>query len=145
MELLPDAFSNKSDVMLIDSDQEILKYFKILPAKKSKMSNNTLILGLQWETKEKEKLLMPSENVYAVYDSKLVITLVHNKSRWGSNRSSLDTIRSSSQNVKCLIGNGVVLSLEAIKKEIEGLEEFGVEIRDRLYISGNCPLILQVI
>ena len=28
MELLPDAFSNKSDVMLIDSDQEILKYFK---------------------------------------------------------------------------------------------------------------------
>ena len=28
MELLPGAFSNKSDVMLIDSDQEILKYFK---------------------------------------------------------------------------------------------------------------------
>ena len=28
MEQLPDAFSNKSDVMLIDSDQEILKYFK---------------------------------------------------------------------------------------------------------------------
>tara|TARA_B100000674_G_scaffold484874_1_gene490886 strand:- start:1 stop:873 length:873 start_codon:yes stop_codon:yes gene_type:complete len=28
MELLPDAFSNKSDVMLIDSNQEILKYFK---------------------------------------------------------------------------------------------------------------------
>tara|TARA_B100000963_G_scaffold17191_1_gene13169 strand:+ start:3232 stop:4104 length:873 start_codon:yes stop_codon:yes gene_type:complete len=28
MELLPDAFNNKSDVMLIDSDQEILKYFK---------------------------------------------------------------------------------------------------------------------
>ena len=28
MEILPDAFSNKTDVMLIDSDQEILKYFK---------------------------------------------------------------------------------------------------------------------
>lgn len=28
MEILPDAFNNKSDVMLIDSDQEILKYFK---------------------------------------------------------------------------------------------------------------------
>jgi membrane protease subunit HflC len=28
MELLPDAFNNKSDVMLIDSNQEILKYFK---------------------------------------------------------------------------------------------------------------------
>lgn len=28
MEILPDAFNNKSDVLLIDSDQEILKYFK---------------------------------------------------------------------------------------------------------------------
>jgi len=28
MELLPDAFSNKSDVMLIDSNRELLKYFK---------------------------------------------------------------------------------------------------------------------
>ena len=28
MEILPDAFNNKSDGMLIDSDQEILKYFK---------------------------------------------------------------------------------------------------------------------
>ena len=46
------------------------------------------------------------------------------------------------RSVKCLIGNGVVLSLEAIKKEIKGLEEFGVEIQNRLHISENCPLIL---
>ena len=46
------------------------------------------------------------------------------------------------KNIKCLIGNGVVLSLEAIKKEIKGLKEFDVDINNRLFISENCPLIL---
>ncbi|MBL6906469.1 MAG: adenylosuccinate synthase, partial [Pseudomonadales bacterium] len=33
-------------------------------------------------------------------------------------------------------------SLEALLKEIEGLESTGIEVRDRLKISGACPLIL---
>jgi len=41
-----------------------------------------------------------------------------------------------------VIGNGVVISLEALLKEIEGLESTGIEVRDRLKISGACPLIL---
>jgi adenylosuccinate synthase len=44
--------------------------------------------------------------------------------------------------VSCIIGNGVVLCLEALLKEIAGLEENGVPVRDRLIISGACPLIL---
>ncbi len=46
------------------------------------------------------------------------------------------------ENVTCLIGNGVVLSPEALLKEIATLEEQGVEVRSRLKISEACPLIL---
>ena len=46
------------------------------------------------------------------------------------------------ENVKCVIGNGVVLSPEALFKEIAGLEETGVPVRSRLRLSPACPLIL---
>ena len=45
-------------------------------------------------------------------------------------------------NVTCLIGNGVVLSPEALLKEIGELESRGINVRDRLLISEACPLIL---
>ena len=44
--------------------------------------------------------------------------------------------------VQCLIGNGVVLSPEALLKEIDTLEDSGVPVQDRLKISAACPLIL---
>ena len=43
---------------------------------------------------------------------------------------------------QCLIGNGVVLSPEALLKEIDALETSGVPVQDRLKISAACPLIL---
>jgi len=42
----------------------------------------------------------------------------------------------------CLIGNGVVLSPDALLKEIGELEANGVPVRERLRISSACPLIL---
>ena len=45
-------------------------------------------------------------------------------------------------NVRCLIGNGVVLSPTALLEEIAMLEQGGVPARDRLGISESCPLIL---
>lgn len=45
-------------------------------------------------------------------------------------------------NVTCLIGNGVVLSPEALMKEMGELEARGINVRDRLKISEACPLIL---
>ncbi len=45
-------------------------------------------------------------------------------------------------NVSCLIGNGVVLSPQALFDEIEMLEKNGVPARERLKISEACPLIL---
>ncbi len=44
--------------------------------------------------------------------------------------------------VACYIGNGVVLSPEALLKEMDELEAAGVEVAQRLKISEACPLIL---
>ena len=44
--------------------------------------------------------------------------------------------------VTCYIGNGVVLSPEALLKEIDELQAAGVQVESRLRISGACPLIL---
>jgi len=46
------------------------------------------------------------------------------------------------EGVSCIIGNGVVVHLDALLKEINGLEERDIPVRDRLLISGACPLIL---
>ena len=46
------------------------------------------------------------------------------------------------ENVSCLIGNGVVLSPPALLEEIEMLESHGVSLRERLFVSDACPLIL---
>jgi len=46
------------------------------------------------------------------------------------------------EGAQCMIGNGVVVSLEALKKETEELEARGVDVRSRLKISPSCPLIM---
>jgi len=45
-------------------------------------------------------------------------------------------------NVQCMIGNGVVLSPEALFKEMDELEASGIPASSRLKISEACPLIL---
>lgn len=46
------------------------------------------------------------------------------------------------EHVRCFIGNGVVLSLEALLNESDMLIRQGVPVFERLRISPNCPLIL---
>ena len=45
--------------------------------------------------------------------------------------------------VKCLIGNGVVVSLDALTREMDTLSARGVPVEERLRISPACPLILS--
>ncbi len=45
-------------------------------------------------------------------------------------------------NVSCYIGNGVVVSPDALLEEINMLESAGVDVSGRLRISEACPLIL---
>src|ERR1700692_4617418 len=44
--------------------------------------------------------------------------------------------------VKCFIGNGVVVSPEALMTEIGELERVGIDVTKQLRISEACPLIL---
>jgi adenylosuccinate synthase len=46
------------------------------------------------------------------------------------------------KNVRCYIGNGVVVAPDALVEEIEMLEKGGVDVASRLIISDACPLIL---
>ncbi|RVU82758.1 adenylosuccinate synthase [Leucothrix sargassi] len=46
------------------------------------------------------------------------------------------------EGVECMIGNGVVLSPEALFKEIDMLEAEGVPVSERLQLSVSCQLIL---
>jgi len=48
------------------------------------------------------------------------------------------------KDVKCIIGNGVVLSLDALSEEINILKTNKINIEGRLLMSDNCPLILPV-
>jgi adenylosuccinate synthase len=45
--------------------------------------------------------------------------------------------------VVCLIGNGVVVSLDALCKEMDDLASRGVPVEQRLRVSSACPIILS--
>ena len=45
-------------------------------------------------------------------------------------------------NVKCFIGNGVVVDPFALNEEIRFLEENSIEIKGKLNISSGCPILL---
>jgi adenylosuccinate synthase len=45
--------------------------------------------------------------------------------------------------VVCLIGNGVVVSLDALCKEMDDLKDKGVPVEQRLKVSSACPVILS--
>lgn len=44
--------------------------------------------------------------------------------------------------VKCFISNGVVVSPQALLQEVKELQELGVMVDERLYISGLCHLLM---
>jgi adenylosuccinate synthase len=46
------------------------------------------------------------------------------------------------EKVACYIGNGVVVSPQALAEEMDMLEGLGVDVRSRLKVSEACPLIL---
>jgi adenylosuccinate synthase len=46
------------------------------------------------------------------------------------------------RDVACFIGNGVVVSPQALLSEVHTLEKAGIEVRSRVTISEACPLIL---
>ena len=108
------------------------------------MGKNVVVLGTQWGDEGKGKIvdLLTDKASYVVrYQGG------HNAGHTlviDGEKTVLHLIPSGilRDNVKCLIGHGVVLCPKALMAEIAMLESKGVPVRERLLISDACPLIL---
>ena len=107
------------------------------------MGRNVVVLGTQWGDEGKGKIVdLLTEKAAAVVRFQGGHNAGHTLVIDGQ-KTVLHLIPSGIlRSVPCLIGNGVVLSPEALIKEINELEERGVEVRNKLFVSGGCPLIL---
>ncbi|WP_286233828.1 adenylosuccinate synthase [Thalassotalea sediminis] len=108
------------------------------------MGKNVVVLGTQWGDEGKGKVvdLLTDKAKYVVrYQGghNAGHTLVINGEKTVLHLIPSGVLR---ENVKCLVGNGVVLCPKALMTEINMLEERGVPVRERLLISDACPLIL---
>jgi len=108
------------------------------------MGKNVVVLGTQWGDEGKGKVvdLLTDKAKYVVrYQGghNAGHTLVINGEKTVLHLIPSGILR---ENVKCLIGNGVVLCPKALMTEMAMLEKRGVPVRERLLISDACPLIL---
>jgi len=110
------------------------------------MANSVLVLGLQWGDEGKGKFVD-----LLTEQASLVVRFQggHNAGHTlvtGEEKTVLHLIPSGvlRDGVVCVIGNGVVLSPDALEKEIAMLEKRGIPVADRIKISGACPLILPL-
>ena len=109
------------------------------------MGKNVIIIGTQWGDEGKGKVVdLLTDRASAVVRFQGGHNAGHTLVIDGK-KTVLHLIPSGvlREKVKCLIGNGVVLSPEALLKELTMLEENGVPVRERLRISEACPLILS--
>jgi adenylosuccinate synthase len=108
------------------------------------MGRFVVIIGTQWGDEGKGKLVdLLTERATAVAR----FQGGHNAGHTlviGGQKTILSLLPSGilRQGVQCLIGNGVVLSLDALFREADGLIAQGVPVLERLRISPACPLIL---
>ena len=108
------------------------------------MGKNVVVLGTQWGDEGKGKIvdLLTEQAKYVVrYQGG------HNAGHTlviDGEKTVLHLIPSGilRDNVKCIIGNGVVVAPDALMKEINMLKGRGVPVEERLLISEACPLIL---
>jgi adenylosuccinate synthase len=108
------------------------------------MSKNVVVLGTQWGDEGKGKIVdLLTDQADAVVRFQGGHNAGHTLVIDGE-KTVLHLIPSGilREHVQCFIGNGVVLSPDALLKEMAELEGRGVPVRKRLKISAACPLIL---
>ena len=108
------------------------------------MGRNVVVIGTQWGDEGKGKVVdLLTDQVAAVVRFQGGHNAGHTLVIEGE-KTVLHVIPSGilRPDVQCVIGNGVVLEPHALLKEVEALEARGVPVRERLRISGACPLIL---
>jgi len=108
------------------------------------MGKTVVVLGTQWGDEGKGKIVdLLTEQAEAVVrfqgGHNAGHTLVINGEKTVLHLIPSGILR---DDVICYIGNGVVLSPEALLKEMKQLEETGIPVRERLKLSPACPLIL---
>jgi adenylosuccinate synthase len=108
------------------------------------MGRNVVVIGTQWGDEGKGKIVdLLTERAAAV----VRFQGGHNAGHTlviGGRKTVLHLIPSGilRDHVSCLIGNGVVVSLDALIAEADALIANGVPVFDRLKLSPACPLIL---
>ncbi len=110
------------------------------------MGKNVVVLGSQWGDEGKGKivdLLTDQANLVVRFQGG------HNAGHTlviDGKKTVLHLIPSGilRPDVNCLIGNGVVLSPDALLSEMDELNQQGIPVRERLKVSPSCPLILPV-
>ncbi len=110
------------------------------------MGKNVVVVGTQWGDEGKGKVVdLLTERAQAV----VRFQGGHNAGHTlviGGEKTVLHLVPSGilHDGVRCLIGNGVVVSPGALVEEIEMLEARGIPVVERLRISESAPLILPV-
>ncbi|MFK8032277.1 MAG: adenylosuccinate synthase [Gammaproteobacteria bacterium] len=108
------------------------------------MGNNVVVIGTQWGDEGKGKVVdLLTDKAAAVVRFQGGHNAGHTLDVDGQ-KTDLHLIAAGvlRDNVDCLIGNGVVVSLPALFEEMDGLIKSGVNVEERLRISSRCPLIL---
>ncbi len=108
------------------------------------MGKNVVVIGTQWGDEGKGKIVdLLTDRASAVVRFQGGHNAGHTLVIHGK-KTVLHLIPSGilRVGVRCLIGNGVVLSPTALLEEIRMLEASGVPAQERLGISESCPLIL---
>ena len=108
------------------------------------MAKNVVVIGTQWGDEGKGKIVdLLTERASAVVRFQGGHNAGHTLVIDGV-KTVLHLIPSGilRDGVSCLIGNGVVLALDALVTEADALIESGVPVYDRLKVSPGCPLIL---
>jgi len=116
-----------------------------LVAQKEAMAKNVVVVGTQWGDEGKGKMVdWLTENVDGVVRFQGGHNAGHSLVVNGR-KTILRLIPSGILRpaVQCYIGNGVVLSPQALFAEIDELEAAGLATAGRIVVSGNCPLILD--
>ena len=109
------------------------------------MSRNVIVIGTQWGDEGKGAIVdLLAERAHAVVrfqgGHNAGHTLVIDGEKTVLHLIPSGVLRGG---VRCLIGNGVVVSLEALAKEMDQLLEKGIPVEERVKISPACPLILS--
>ena len=108
------------------------------------MKNNVFLIGTHWGDEGKGKVVdVLSENALACVrfqgGHNAGHTLVINDKKFVLHLITSGVLR---DNVKSIIGNGVVVSIDALITEIDELTINKISLHDKLFISQNCHLIL---